>query len=174
MEKHFKFIKMQPVPDTSTIDNTANTNEQKGLNLKGKLKSLKSLIKFPSFNKTTQNPQQQNDKTNSQNIEVNLPQENKAEQTWKDKLENKIISAIEIEKNIKVFILLICLGFFLIFISLFLLPQIILNPSKFSMCFAFGSILILISFLFLHGTKKYFKSLFSKNRFLYTKKTIIV
>ena len=48
---------------------------------------------------------------------------------------------------------------------LFLIPFIITSPSKFSMCFAFGCTLVLISFLFYHGTKNYILKLFDKKRF---------
>ena len=64
--------------------------------------------------------------------------------------------------------LLLGIGCFLICISLFLLPLIITSPSKFSMCFGLGSVLVLISFLFYHGTKNYVMKLFEKKRFVIT------
>ena len=44
--------------------------------------------------------------------------------------------------------------------------MIITSPSKFTLCFSLGSILIIVSFLFFHGTKIYFQKLFKKDRFV--------
>ena len=91
-----------------------------------------------------------------------------APKTWKDKLALAIISKIEVERNITVFISLLALGSLLLCFSIFLIPFIITSPSKFSLCFAFGCCLVLISFLFLHGTKNYILKLFDKKRFTIT------
>ena len=91
-----------------------------------------------------------------------------APKTWKDKLALAIITKIEVERNITVFISLLALGSLLLCFSLFLIPFIITSPSKFSLCFAFGCSLVLISFLFLHGTKNYVLKLFDKKRFTIT------
>ena len=77
----------------------------------------------------------------------------------------KIVEKIEVEKNIAVFLMLIALGCGLLCLSIFLLPLIITSPSKFSLCFAMGSLLVLISFLFYYGTKEYFRTLFGAQRF---------
>jgi cation transport ATPase len=95
-------------------------------------------------------------------------EQNQQPKSCKDKMANAIIEKVEVEKNITVFISLLGIGCFLICLSIFLLPLIITSPSKFSMCFALGSILILVSFLFYHGTKNYIMKLFDKKRFIIT------
>ena len=81
---------------------------------------------------------------------------------------NAIIKKVEVEKNMTIFMSLLSIGCFLLCISIFLIPLIITAPSKFSMCFGLGSVLILISFLFYHGTKNYIVKLFEKKRFYIT------
>ena len=91
-----------------------------------------------------------------------------APKTCKDKLALTIISKLEVERNITVFLSLLGLGSLLLCFSIFLIPFIITSPSKFSMCFAFGCLLVLISFIFLHGTKNYVLKIFDKKRFTIT------
>ena len=86
------------------------------------------------------------------------------EETWRDKLANKIIEKIEVEKSIGIFSVLICIGTALIIFSFFLLPLIIISPKKFSFCFAVGSIFVLISFMFLVGTRNYITKLLDNRR----------
>ena len=85
--------------------------------------------------------------------------------TWKDKLAATIIAKVEVQRNYTVFLSLLGLGSLLLCFSIFMIPFIITSPSKFSMCFAFGCTLVLISFLFYHGTKNYVLKLFDKKRF---------
>ena len=49
-----------------------------------------------------------------------------------------------------------------------MIPLIITSPRKFSMTLAFGSIFLVISFLFYYGTKTFVLKLFDKKRFLLT------
>ena len=125
-------------------------------------------IKNLATKKTTSQSQSQ-----SQSGQVNIsssqnePQD-LAPKTWKDKLAVAIISKIEVERNITVFLALLGFGSLLLCFSIFMIPFIITSPSKFSMCFAFGSSLVLISFLFYHGTKNYIMKLFDKKRFTIT------
>ena len=86
------------------------------------------------------------------------------EETWRDKLANKIIEKIEVEKSIGIFSVLICIGTALIIFSFFLLPLVIISPKKFSFCFAVGSIFVLISFMFLVGTRNYITKLLDNRR----------
>ena len=86
------------------------------------------------------------------------------EETWRDKLANKIIEKIEVEKSIGIFSVLICIGTALIIFSFFLLPLVIISPKKFSFCFAVGSIFVLISFMFLVGTRNYITKLLDNKR----------
>lgn len=129
-----------------------------------KLKTLKTLIKFPSFsskNTDSSDVSSANNTTTITSTQEAIPKE----KTCKDKIEEKIVEKIEVERNIAVFLMLIALGCGLLCLSIFLLPLIITSPSKFSLCFAMGSLLVLISFLFYYGTKEYFKTLFGAQRF---------
>ena len=90
------------------------------------------------------------------------------EASFKDKLMKKLQDNIEIEKSYKTFFILLSVGLGLLCLSLIFLPFIILSPHKFILCFSFGSLIILISFIFVYGTKSYFEILFSKSRFLFT------
>lgn len=88
----------------------------------------------------------------------------KKEENCKDKLANKIIESVEVERNIGVFVALITIGSIILCMSFFLLPFVLTSPKKFSFCFAVGSILILVSFLFLVGTKRFVTKLFENKR----------
>ena len=137
-------------------NNNQNNNKLKGFF--NKIKNVNKLLKNNNSNSTEETKEVDISNSNDiKNPENNPP-------TWKTKLENKLVNLIQVEKNYAVFLVLICLGFFLIFISFLLLPLIITSPAKFSLCFALGSFLILISFLFLNGTKIFFKKIFSSNR----------
>ena len=142
-------------------------SEQKPSSISDKFKAIKGIVKIPSlFNKKTQatNITSSGDDSKIENGSQN--QENP--QSCKEKLEEKIISSLEIERNIMAFIGLISTGCGLIVLSLFLIPAIIVSPHKFCMCFALGGLLITISFLFLKGTRSYFKSICAPNRFCIT------
>jgi hypothetical protein len=95
------------------------------------------------------------------------------QKSTKDKIAQMIINKIEVKRDLKIFLILLGIGSLLLFFSLFLLPFIITSPSKFSMCFAMACSSLLVSFLFLHGTKKYVEKLFDKKRFLFTSLFII-
>ncbi len=88
----------------------------------------------------------------------------KKEDTCKDRLANKIISKIEVERNIGVFVALVSMGSIIICISFFLLPLVVTSPKKFSFCFAVGSVFILMSFLFLVGTRSFITKLLDNKR----------
>ena len=143
------------VPPDSKGDNTSG--------ISGKLKTLKTLIKFPSF--SSKNTESSDVSSQNNNTTITSTQEAVKEKTCKDKIEEKIVEKIEVEKNIAVFLMLIALGCGLLCLSIFLLPLIITSPSKFSLCFAMGSLLVLISFLFYYGTNEYFRTLFGAQRF---------
>ena len=116
------------------------------------------------------------EKDNKENIESNKvedsnrlttsskEEETKNKESFRDKIANKIIEKFEVERNILLFILLILIGIGLIIFSFFLLPMIMISPGKFSFCFAVGSIFILISFLFLVGTRNYVKKVLDNKR----------
>ena len=114
-----------------------------------------------SFDHIILNEEETNEKNNKNSNE-------KQEKNCKEKLLEKIINSIEIERNYTIFCTLLLLGTLLIFISFLLIPMIITSPSKFTLCFSLGSILIIVSFLFFHGTKIYFQKLFKRDRFVIT------
>ena len=145
-----------PPPPTQGIHLVKNTY----FNL---VKNIKNLA---TKNNTSQaSPQNGNvEISSSQNESVDIV----APKTWKDKLAQQLISKLEVQRNITVFLSLLGLGSLLLCFSIFLIPFIITSPSKFSMCFAFGCTLVLISFLFYHGTKNYILKLFDKKRFTIT------
>ena len=164
--KKIEINKIDPTPFTSK-ESTNNSNTQtqkKPLNLvKNQYTKFINNIK----NLTTKNKKEIS--TNEVKISTSENEEqNQKPKSCKDKMANAIIEKVEVEKNITVFISLLGIGCFLICLSIFMLPLIITSPSKFSMCFALGSILILVSFLFYHGTKNYIMKLFDKKRFIIT------
>ena len=135
-------------------DKNNNKNDKNFFN-----KIFSSSTKNSSFDHITLAEEETNENNNTSN--------NKSkEKNCKEKLLEKIINTIEIEKNYTIFCTLLLLGTLLIFISFLLIPMIITSPSKFTLCFSLGSILIIISFLFFHGTKIYFQKLFKKDRFI--------
>ena len=149
-----------------------NINDDKNNNNKNNNKSFFKNL-FSSNNNSTkisstnsfdilneEETNENNNKNNNKNSNV------KQGKNCKDKLLEKIINSIEIEKNYTIFCTLLLLGTLLIFISFLLIPMIITSPSKFTLCFSLGAILIIVSFLFFHGTKIYFQKLFGKDRFI--------
>ena len=134
-------------------DKNNNKNDKNFFN-----KIFSSSTKNSSFDHITLAEEETNENNNSNN--------KTKEKNCKDKLLEKIINSIEIEKNYTIFCTLLLLGTILIFISFLLIPMIITSPSKFTLCFSLGSILIIVSFLFFHGTKIYFQKLFKKDRFV--------
>ena len=136
-----------------------NENNQNNNKLKGFFNKIKNVNKLLKNNNTTEENKEVDISSSNdiKNAENNPP-------TWKTKLEDKLVSLIQVEKNYAIFLVLILLGFFLVFISFLLLPLIITSPARFSLCFALGSVLILISFLFLNGTRNFFKKIFATNR----------
>jgi hypothetical protein len=100
----------------------------------------------------------------SQMTDTSFSSSKAKEDNCKDRIANKIINSIEVERNIGVFVALVSIGSIILCISLFLLPFIITSPKKFSFCFAVGSIFILLSFLFLVGTKSFVTKLFENKR----------
>ena len=167
--KQIEINKIDPTPFTNkgSSPNSDSQTKTKPLNLvKNQYKKFVNNIK----NLATKNKKElTKNEVNEVNISSSQQEEqNKEPKSCKDKLANKIIEKVEVERNITVFLSLLVLGCFLICISLFLLPLIITSPSKFPMCFGLGSIIILISFLFYHGTKNYVMKLFDKKRFIIT------
>jgi cation transport ATPase len=163
--KKIEINKIDPTPFTSKEYNNTNTETQKKpLNL-----VKNQYTKFINNIKNLATKNKKETSTNEVKISTSENEEqNQQPKSCKDKMANAIIEKVEVEKNITVFISLLGIGCFLICLSIFLLPLIITSPSKFSMCFALGSILILVSFLFYHGTKNYIMKLFDKKRFIIT------
>jgi hypothetical protein len=82
------------------------------------------------------------------------------EKTLKEKIIEKLDSWIKVEKSYLAFFVMLFLGFGLLFLCLFF----IFSPHKFMLCCSLGSILVLSSFLFLHGTKGFLEILLSPTR----------
>ena len=161
-DKKIEINKIDPTPFTNngSPQNISPTNQKKSF-VKTTYTKFINRIKNLAIKK----------KINENNNEIEPSQPEEQEQppkNCKDKMAHAIISKVEVEKNITVFISLLGIGCFLICLSLLMIPLIITSPSKFSMCFGLGSVLILISFLFYHGTKNYVMKLFDKKRFIIT------
>jgi hypothetical protein len=146
-ELQFKGVKNQ---DKITALPEATTNESGNF-----LNKFKTVLTFGNSNSNISNSTQDSVKTEDHT-------------SCKDKLMKKLQDNIEIEKSYKTFFILLTMGLGLLCLSLVFLPFIILSPHKFILCFSFGSLIILISFIFVYGTKQYFEILFSANRFLFT------
>ena len=106
----------------------------------------------------------QEEASNRMTLSSKEENEVKKEESCRDKLANKIIEKLEVERSIGIFSVLICIGIGLIILSFFLLPIVLVSPKKFSFCFAVGSIFVLISFLFLVGTKNYVNKIMDNKR----------
>jgi len=106
----------------------------------------------------------QEDDSNRMTLSSKEENEIKKEESCRDKLANKIIEKLEVERSIGIFSVLICIGIGLIILSFFLLPIVLVSPKKFSFCFAVGSIFVLISFMFLVGTKNYVNKIMDNKR----------
>ena len=85
-----------------------------------------------------------------------------------DKLKNNVKNTFEVEKSYKTFFIFIFIGLGLIFLSMIFLPAIVLAPQKFVGLFSLGSIIILLSFIFIYGTSGYLELLFSASRVTFT------
>jgi len=159
--------------EINKIDPTPFTNKSSSQNNESNIPK-KSLVKttYTKFiNSIKSLATKKNKEQNKNEIEPsnsNSEEPNQPPKTCKDKMAHAIISKVEVEKNITAFISLLGIGCFLICLSLLMLPLIITSPAKFSMCFGLGSVLVLISFLFYHGTKNYIMKLFDKKRFIIT------
>ena len=164
--KKIEMNKIDPTP-LSNKESTSNSNQQvqqKKPNLvKNTYTKFINNIKNLAFKNKKESQKNEENIVSSQKEEQNQPPK-----TCKDKMANAIIKKVEVEKNMTIFMSLLSIGCFLLCISIFLIPLIITAPSKFSMCFGLGSVLILISFLFYHGTKNYIIKLFEKKRFVIT------
>lgn len=85
-----------------------------------------------------------------------------------NKLKLNVSESIEVEKSYKSFFITIAIGFGFLALSVIFLPFVILQPQKFLSMFSIGSIFILGSFIFIHGTKEYFMMLFDTKRKWFT------
>jgi hypothetical protein len=157
----------------NTIQNNTNTNANSswGKNLFDKIKNYlkKSTDNNPSTTSTDPNNNSEKDVKIVQNNENINNSDNNNNVTCKQKLIKKLEESIEVEKSYKTFGIMLAVGLVIICISLTVfLPFIVAGPSKFVTFFATGSIIVLISFIFVYGTKAYFEMLFSKHRFVFS------
>lgn len=98
------------------------------------------------------------------NIFSKQTQPNQEEDTVKEKL----IRLFEVEISYTYFLVMFAIGLFILFISLFFLPYAIIKPQKFVSLFSLGSVIIVISFIFLNGTRNFVSKLFDSGRKVFT------
>ena len=167
-----KNIELNNPPDTSSTTNSKSPENEDSNVVQNFISGFKNFLK-PKLTSTEiekdniNNTLSQNEVEDSNRITKSSKEkenEEKKQDTCRDKIANKIIEKLEVERSIGVFSVLICIGSCLICLSLFLLPLIITSPRKFSFCFAVGSIFVLISFLFLVGTRNYVTKLLDNKR----------
>jgi hypothetical protein len=145
--------------DDSVVESGKGVSNSSGVGFVEKMKNLLKFGKGENQNKTEA-------KMDEKSIEVTAT--NSQEVSCKDKLMKKLQENVEVEQSYQTFLVLLLLGLGLLCVSLMFLPVIILSPYKFVLCFSFGSLIILTSFIFVYGTKKYFEILFSQQRFAFT------
>lgn len=75
---------------------------------------------------------------------------------------------VQVETNYTTFFILLSIGLVAFCISLFILPFVLLSPGNFIFFFSIGCILMLVSFLFMYGTKEYLSKLFANERLYFT------
>lgn len=75
-----------------------------------------------------------------------------------------IIEKLNIQPSYKYFIICLTIGVIFILLSLFLLPVVILTPTKFVITFGIGNILILTGFMFYFGGKEFVLLIFNEKR----------
>lgn len=85
-----------------------------------------------------------------------------------EKSKDYVKEHLEIEKSYKAFFITLLIGLGVIFLSFLFIPVIILFPQKFVSLFSLGSFIVLVSFIFIHGTFAYLEMLFNKKRILFT------
>ena len=164
-----KNIEINTSPDI-TSKSSPSINQEESNIFQNFVSGFKNFIK-PKI--TSNEIEKDNIDSNQSTIEEKMTnssreEEPKKEETCRDKIINKLVSALEVEKSIGIFIFLLLLGIGFIFLSFFLLPLIVVSPKKFSFCFAIGSILVLASFLFLVGTKTYVTKLLDNKRIYFS------
>ena len=166
-DKKIVIKNMEPISTTSreNIPQKNEDNKAKAF-MKNAYSKLVSNIKTLATGKgETKEPEK------SGEVNVSSSQEEQADlapKTCKDKVADALISKVEVPRNLTVFFSLLAIGSFLLCISILMIPLIITSPRKFSMTLAFGSIFLVISFLFYYGTKTFVLKLFDKKRFLLT------
>ena len=158
-------IKINDDPSTASIGSKPQNDPGAVSNFINGFKNfIKPKIKSTDIEKDNQELNTIDTDINSSKMTNSSISSDLKEESCKDRIANKIINTIEVERNIGVFVALIGIGSILICFSLFLIPFIITSPKKFSFCFAVGSIFILVSFLFLVGTRRFITKLFENKR----------
>ena len=85
-----------------------------------------------------------------------------------NKLKNFLVSKIQVETSYLKFGIIFFTGIVIIIISFLFLPLIIITPKKFTLLFALGTFVTILSFIFYFGTNKFFDVLFNKDRIWFT------
>ncbi len=88
--------------------------------------------------------------------------------SYLNKLRNFLVSKIQVETSYLKFGIIFFTGIVIIIISFLFLPLIIITPKKFTLLFALGTFVTILSFIFYFGTNKFFDVLFNKDRIWFT------
>jgi hypothetical protein len=84
------------------------------------------------------------------------------------KIKNNFQEVIEVKTSYKSFFIVFFIGLFFILLSMLFLPLIAFSPQKFLSLFSLGSLIIILSFIFMYGTTEYFNMLFKRERLIYS------
>ena len=167
-----KNIEINNPTDISSTTNTNTDVQENQSTFQNFVSGVKNFFQPKTTSIDIEKDNKENKEADSNIIQSDLSKIEKEEEnkgnTCRDQIANKIISLIEVERSIPIFLVLIIFGFGLLVFSFFLLPLIIISPKKFSFCFAVGCILTLISFLFLVGTKIFVNKLLDNKRILFS------
>jgi hypothetical protein len=105
----------------------------------------------------------------NENIEKDIEEGEGEESTSMLKsIKSSVEKSVEVEISYTYFFIVFGTGLLFIILSFFHLPLIIFFPGKFSSLFSIGSIIILLSFIFIYGTCQFLGMLFKKERCVYT------
>ena len=163
------------INNPTDISSTTNSNidvQENQSTFQNFVSGVQNFFKPKTTSVDIEKDNKENNQEDPNNIKSDLSKIEKEEEnkgdSCRDKIANKIISTIEVERSIPIFLVLIIFGLALLVFSFFLLPFIIVSPKKFSFCFAVGCILVLISFLFLVGTKTFVNKLLDNKRILFS------
>ena len=107
-------------------------------------------------------------KKTEEKTEKDIEEGENEESSMLKSIKSSLTESVEVEINYTYFFIVFAVGLLFIILSFFHLPLIIFFPGKFSSFFSIGSLIILLSFIFIYGTCEFIKMLFKKERCFYT------